>query len=80
MKIKITLEVPELPDGYRAPVWGPLYTSVAGTTLVLIGERWWTAVNHVTPHNGGRHWIYSEKDIPITQFYEGTSPEAMNPK
>jgi len=65
--MKIELEVPNLPEGYKAPVWGPLYTSVADSVLILIGERWRRAVDHVRPNNGGSSWIYAEKDVEVTE-------------
>ena len=58
-EIEITIKVAVPGEDYNTPKYGPLYLPIRKTTIILIGNNWCRAIDHIK--TGGDYWIYAEK-------------------
>ena len=55
--MKITIKIPDQPDGYSIPTWSPIYLPL-NDKLILVGTMWCLAETQLK-HGGGSHiWCY----------------------
>ncbi len=55
--MKITIDIPEQPDGYSVPTWSPIYLPF-GDAQMLVGSAWCLVKDHLKYGGGSHIWCY----------------------